>query len=672
MANRYPDGGRSALIIGYETDTTGSPIKQRSQMVQKAFAFNSWSVNEASETEESAAIRASRAASPPGEGRLWSEGSADFQMTLTDMHDWWASLLWSESPSSTALTNKTLITTQDLEETVTLVDAVTLTSASVSIDDDLADYTQEATLNVTLAGSPALASGGTPGTVVLTFSDGSTEPLSFASGALTTAQTTTLAGTLGLDMVTLTGFSAGTVSITADIATIERPSYWQEDTLAVVINRSIDVTNPRVIADDLSEYFGEIELEISLTDSPALTTASTPGTITLTYTDEDDVETTEVVSIPNAELGDLHTATRPAKTTITEVVARGFNAGNLYINAKLKEANGLLRASTLGKPGRLAFTFSDALAAGSKIVISGYRRAGLDSRDTLLQEETISGASGTSATSTKFYHTLRSVRVLDPSNNPETDGTVTVVSQPQAWETKFNLSDELNRKLTIEADLATIPTRVESAVVTGATITVGSPNSLSLTFIGSRLEQYRTIEGADVDQFRSTRAQHESEFPLITERFYPSWGGYVEIDGQVLIFTGATITLDQGAQLSEGIQGSRFRRDIETLTRSLTVSLDTFFYTGTTAADTFTNWQTKFRDRAASEVNIVMHHWPVEGRQYSTEFDMKNVIVTAPVPLDISDRGRVARTIELSAYPTTGGSGTDDLEIRVTGPEQWS
>ena len=223
----------------------------------------------------------------------------------------------------------------------------------------------------------------------------------------------------------------------------------------------------------------------------------------------------------------------------------------------------------------------------------------------------------------------------------------------------------------MEAELAEMPVRVQKAYVTGATIAVGSPNRVTANIQAKRLDEARTIEGGHVEQYQSTAAANPTEFAFPSTRFHPSWGIIVEIDGEALLFSGATIGVDQGVSVGEGsLTASRFADDLETAERAISISVNSFFQFGTAAADTFIRWQTKYRDREATDVKIASYHFPVEGRQYSREYILPYCLVNVPVPLNVTGRGRVPRTIEFIAYPTPGKT-ADDVTLYVIGGDEW-
>ena len=572
MANKYPDGGKTSLIIGRENAANGQPITDRTNMVQRRYPLVSWNINEDGALEESGASRASRAASPGEDGRLSAVGTAEFEVGVEGMLDIDQAIFWDDTPESIALPDKVLA--PDITNVSAIVGATFFT--------DTADVT------------------------------------------------------VGI-------VDGGDITDTADF-TLET---------------------------GFGGYADAVTLTVTPDGSAALTDTAVDGEIIITYKDANREETDITLAFANAAVDTPQTTDLPADTDIVSISATGFSAGTVDITASV--AGNEARNPRVGQPGKLHFVLSDANANG-KIIVKGLRRAGLVSDDVLVQNEEITlDATGTDVTSEKWFHEILDIDIVDDSDPPVafTTGTVELTCEPEGYETKFELSDDLPDPLSMEAELAEMPVRVQKAYVTGATIAVGSPNRVTANIQAKRLDEARTIEGGHVEQYQSTAAANPTEFAFPSTRFHPSWGIIVEIDGEALLFSGATIGVDQGVSVGEGsLTASRFADDLETAERAISISVNSFFQFGTAAADTFIRWQTKYRDREATDVKIASYHFPVEGRQYSREYILPYCLVNVPVPLNVTGRGRVPRTIEFIAYPTPGKT-ADDVTLYVIGGDEW-
>ena len=361
----------------------------------------------------------------------------------------------------------------------------------------------------------------------------------------------------------------------------------------------------------------------------------------------------------------------PAKTIVAAGTALADIQNSSYFTASSTKT---ARNPAVGRPGQLDFTFSSENASGS-IEIVGRRRIGLGARDVLEQRETIAlsstGGQTTEVTSTKWFHEIETITIKNSTGAAFTTGTLQIDSAPGGYSTAIPLSDSLPDPWTIEAEIAKKPMRLEGVRAVNTSIAVGSPNRLTMNVIGRRLDQYRTIEGGSAEQLVSTAAGDTSTFPFPDNRFYPAWGGYLTLDGVATLFTGANFDIDQGASIGEGLQGSRFSNDLDLTTRNITGTVNTFFRSGTATADNFIRWQDRFRQRDSFAVTAVIHHWPLNGRQYTTTISLPNCLVNAPVPHNVSDRGRVPLTINLQAYPSSDGA-VDDISVTVVGADQWA
>ena len=249
---------------------------------------------------------------------------------------------------------------------------------------------------------------------------------------------------------------------------------------------------------------------------------------------------------------------------------------------------------------------------------------------------------GTDATSTKHFHQILDIDILTSARAPFTTGTITITSEPAGFATAFRLNDDEPTRLTIEAELAEVPVRYYNMLAGQVTFNLGTPNSIGIDWLGTRVDEERTIEGGHTPQLigSSTRAQNPTEFPFVTRRILPSWGGYLVLDGQALLFEGMTLTFNHGWEFSTGHHAERFQDDVERQTRIIGASFNVYAQYGTASGDIYTNWQVKFRERNGSPVAASAFHFPASGRQYELRVEMPNMLLNAPVPLNVSDRGQ--------------------------------
>ena len=355
-----------------------------------------------------------------------------------------------------------------------------------------------------------------------------------------------------------------------------------------------------------------------------------------------------------------------AGTDISDIVAADY-----FTDATTKAA----RNPAVGEPGKLHFVLSDANANGS-IVIRGLRRTGVSTSDLslLLQEETVTlDATGTDATSTKHFHEILDISILDDTGADFATGTITITSEPDGFETVFELNDEEPTRLTVEAELAEVPVRYYGMLAQQVVFNLGAPNSIGINWLGTRADEERTIEGGHTRQLigNGTRAQNAADFPFVTRRILPSWGGYLVLDDAALLFEGMTLTFNHGWDFSTGHHAERFQDDVERQTRIIGASFNVYAQYGTASGDIYTRWQEKFRERTGSPVEASAFHFPSSGRQYELKTEMPNMLLNAPVPLNISDRGRVQRTVEATAFRTDTATTSDNAVVTFTGEDSW-
>lgn len=680
MANTYyPDGGKSSVIIGTQPDGL---LTSRASMRQIAWAFNSWNVNEEEVSEENASLRASLDPALPEDGILRAEGSAEFPITLEGMMPWIQQFTGTPTPQSIAQPDKTLVPSgTGVAKSVTAVSSGALSgTGAITIADDLSSLEQALTLTVTPSSGTTLSNTNTPGTMTINYTDADgvarTFNLSFPDASKTDAQTRSLPANSQLTSITRTGFSAGTFNLTTTVRRFDDDFFAAtgDVTVTAVDGQNLAGTGAKTVIETLGGYTTEETLTVTPDASAALTTSSVDGTINIAYRDANGDAQTITLTFSSSNVTTAQTTTLPAGATITGVTTTGFSAGTFDITASI--AANIVRNPRADQPGKLRFQFSAENASGS-IVISGKRKAGLKADSTLLQEETMqlssTGADTTDVKSSKHFYQLTDIKILDSSGDEVLGtGTVEITSQPDGYETLFELGDDIIDPLSVEAELAEIPWRYEAFRVRSAVMNFGNPNNISIDAIAKRVDEERTIEGGDTPQYISTRAAYPTEFPFVTRRIFPSWGGYLEVDGQVLLFSGVTLTFDNGLQFTEGLQGERFSDEVERQTRAISASFNVYFYTGTSGADLYTRWQEKFREREGIDASARIYHFPSTGRLHEVRVDMPNMILSAPVPLNISDRGRVARTIEATAYRSDDATSSDNATITWIGSEQWT
>lgn len=668
-------GEKSSALIG-RRGPTGENLKDRKDFFPRRYATISFEHDEDSDSRESRAMRARRADSFGERGHLWGSGPIDLEIPAggAGFMDILHGVLGEPTPVSTPIPDKTLVKTgtnlsavvadgyfrdttavdvdvvdgEDLEDNdVTIVNAQNLSGAGAkTVADDLSSYDEELTLTLTPS-SAALTNANTPGTVVIEYTDADgeaqTETLSFATGALTTAQTVDLPRGATISEVTTTGFSGGTFSITT-------------------------VVTGKDVAEDLGFYDDALELEVAPSNTADLENASTPGTVVIEYIDTDGERQLITLSFPNASKTTAQRTTLPEGSTITRVQSTGWSAGTFDITVSL--ANNVIRNPMTDHPGKIRLAFNSA-NAGGKVIIRGLRKVGIASDDTLPLKEEIDFSA--IVNSTKYFHKIGKIEVKDSNGDAFSTGTVEITSRPGGYATVMEMSDNFPDGWDIEGEVGGEPRMIRRAIVIGAEIDISNTIGILLNILSKRVDKRKTIEGDEFEeQFVATAETHPVEFPFITERFFTDIGAYLELDGEATVFDSAPINIAHNYDFDEGKKGSPFREDLDpTDQRNVTTTVATSYRAGTSEADKFVRWDEKYRNKEPVSAKIVMYQWLTEGRQVAVIWDLGYCEVTSPVRVVASGPGKIPISVPLKAVPNPETGEKHEIKVTIIGDDRW-
>ena len=666
MATENPDGGNSSLIIG-----EGGLIDDRADMDQVAYPIQDWNVNETFAPEDDPSLRASLAPNPPGPAQLGFAGSFRISVFLAKLLTIWKALTGDPNASSEAVPDKTLIASgTDVDsELITAVDDQDVTGA-IAVADDLDDVAEALRLKVS-PGTTALA--GT-GTITVNYTIGSkTGKLvaTYTATNLTDDQYLTLPnGATIASVVASSGLTAGNISITVVAAFTSRYFTDENDETLNIVASGTDVTaaiDPDDI-ENLANYADEQELTLSPT--MAATALAGTGTITINYINADGTTGELVATYTATNLTDDQALTLPADAKITSiVVSSGLTAGDIDITTTVTAK--AFRNPGVGKSGKLEFTFSDANVDGS-IKIIGLRKGGILARHVFRHSETIdlSDVADTTAafSSDAFFHEIRHIEILDADGNPFTTGTVQIDSKPGSYITSFQLTETEIDRLTAEAELAGIPHKMTNMIIGAATLNAANGgNNLEVNVVGERMEELQSIESdIAIEQFISTREQYPTDFPLVDPDFFPGFGGFLLIDGEALLFRGATLNFALNRERSDAIQGGPFSDDFESTGRAITATLPTYYQSGELTSDKFVRWQETLRNQDPLKAQLFLYAFSREGQEFVTEIEFPYALVIVPVDKNVNARGRVPIDVQVGAFPDPAITGAPDVKIRIT------
>ena len=436
-------------------------------------------------------------------------------------------------------------------------------------------------------------------------------------------------------------------------------------TVGVVDNQNLADGN-KTVADNLSNYAEALTLTVT-PKSAALTAANTPGTIVITDSAGDAI----TLEFTNAEIGKAQTARLPAGVSVSTVVTAGFASGTFDITADVANK---ARNPDAGESGRLRFKFSDA-NVGGRIEIRGLRKGGILDRHVFRHSETIDLTGVTDTTvnidSKKWFHLIREIKVLKADGSAFTDGTVEITSRPESYVSTFEFKNADIQKMTAELEIAGIPHKIINMILAAATLNIAAGgNNLEVSVLAERMEEFQSIESNIADeQLESTRAQYPEEFKLVDPEFFPGVGGYLLLNGEALLTRGATVNFTLNRALSDAIQGGPFSDDFENQGREISVTLPTYYQTGTLTSDKFVRWQETLRNQEPLRIQMFLYAFSRNGQEHVLEVEYPYGLLTAPVNKNVSGRGRVPIDVNIGAFPDPDKANPAEVIVRLTSGE---
>lgn len=417
------------------------------------------------------------------------------------------------------------------------------------------------------------------------------------------------------------------------------------------------------LRDDLNSYSEAQTLTLTASAAP-----DTATTIVINY-NEDGEDKSESIAFSATDTSG--TFTLPANSRIVNVgytLAHWTSSQTLGIATGATIANNLARRPDFNNPGQLRFVLSAAVANG-KITIKGLRKVGISSaKDWLIKDEVITlDATGTEATSEVYFSQIVSIAIVDSDGDPIPAGTtVTISSVPTGNSTVVKVQDAILPNYTIEAKVADVPRLITAAKFIGATINNEGTLNAELNVLAERSDRRRTVTSGFAEKFTTTMDDNPTEFPEVSIGFFTGIGGYLEIDGDVVLFNSSPITIDAGGYESpDEKNGSIFRPEAErTGRRQVTCAVNARYEAGDSTSDVYIKWDNKYRDNAAVKARIVQYRWADDGRQKALIWDLPYCEITDPVRVEATAPGSVPIVVNLKATPDP--TTTETAEITLT------
>ena len=449
------------------------------------------------------------------------------------------------------------------------------------------------------------------------------------------------------------------VPATTDVSAIVAADYFSDTTdvtVKVIDAQKITDADAKTIAENLSAYREELTLTVTPDSDADLTSASTDGTIVITYLDAEGESQMITLTFADASKTTAQMTKLPAGATVTEVESMGWDAGKFDITTAI--AGNIVRNPEPDRPGQLRFEFSEA-NAGGQVIVRGVRKVGLASSDTLPMREVLKLSETDSETTDvaleKYFHRINKVEIKDKDGADFSTGTVEITSKPGGYETTLKTVNDEFPGWSMEPEVGGEPWVVTRGVPIGAEIAIGDNIRATVDILSNRVDKRRTIEGGDEEQFVTTAAQHPSEFPFVGRRFFSAYGKYLEIDGEAVICDAAPISINHNYDFAQGKIPGRFRRGTEpTARRNVTSSVQTKYESGTSEEDVFVRWDEKFRNNEPVSARIVTYQWLGNGKQLAIIYELPYCEITAPVRVAATGAGSIPVTISLKAVPPPG------------------
>ena len=461
-----------------------------------------------------------------------------------------------------------------------------------------------------------------------------------------------------------------------DVSDIVAADYFSDTTdvtVKVIDAQKITDADAKTIAENLSAYREELTLTVTPDSDADLTSASTDGTIVITYLDAEGASQAITLTFADASKTTAQMTKLPAGATVSEVESMGWDAGTFDITTAI--AGNIVRNPEPDRPGQLRFEFSEA-NAGGQVIVRGVRKVGLASSDTLPMREVLKLSETADETTDvaleKYFHRINKVEIKDKDGADFSTGTVEITSRPGGYETTLKTVNDEFPGWSMEPEVGGEPWVVTRGVPIGAEIAIGDNIRATIDILSNRVDKRRTIEGGDAEQFQSTAAQHPDEFPFVGRRFFSAYGKYLEINGEAVICDAAPISIAHNYDFAQGKIPGRFRRGTEpTARRNVTSSVQTKYESGTSEEDVFVRWDEKFRNNEPVSARIVTYQWLGNGKQLAIIYELPYCEITDPVRVAATGAGSIPVTIALKAVPPPGET-EGELRVTIVGDDQWA
>ena len=296
------------------------------------------------------------------------------------------------------------------------------------------------------------------------------------------------------------------------------------------------------------------------------------------------------------------------------------------------------------------------------VAVHGQRRVGLET-DALIpmKEEGLTFDSGAAKTTKYFARVDKIIFTVPARTTTLTEATTTTTITAKSGQSTYVYKnrDAIFPGWTLQMVRGKVPAVAEGAVPVNSTLTIGENIRLRMEILARKLRPFTEI-GSQGEAPEITNALKDT--PYVPDVFYPNWGGYLEVEGNCLIFTNLTLNINQNLDFLPGIKASRFRDPIAAASERRNVTLNANVYYAFDKPQE--RWSEIFRDNAARRLAAFCYYWNELGKQFSQKFSLPVSYLTASPRIGIDGRGPITRTLAFKGVPLSDNN-PDEIEIEI-------
>ena len=294
------------------------------------------------------------------------------------------------------------------------------------------------------------------------------------------------------------------------------------------------------------------------------------------------------------------------------------------------------------------------------VEVHGQRRVGLETDGLIPMKETGLKFDSGVVTTTKYFAEVDKIILNVPDSTTVVEETVTTITAKTGQSTfVYKNKDDIFPGWTMQLVRGKVPAVAEGAVPVNSTLTISDNIRLSMDILARKLHPFREI-GTKGEAPKITNALKDK--PYVPDVFYPNWGGFLEVEGNCLIFTNLTLNINQNLDFLPGIKASRFRLPIAATSERRNVNLNaTVYYEFDDSKD---RWSEIFQDNAARKLDAYCYYWNELGKQFSQKFSLPVSYLTASPRIGVDSRGPITRELAFKGVPLSDDN-PDEIEIEI-------